>query len=160
LHQKRRRLSLSSGADKAIDPSAESLAARVYELTQGTGADVVIEASGQPGALDDAIKVAASEGRVVIVSWYGTKRADLALGSDFHRKRLTLKSSQVSNLDPSLTPRWTIPRRRELVARYLSELFLDHLISHMLPFDRAADAYRLIDEQPGEVVQVVLEYKQ
>jgi 2-desacetyl-2-hydroxyethyl bacteriochlorophyllide A dehydrogenase len=159
LYEKRRRLSRSAGADLAVNPSAESLADRVCALTGGTGADVVIEASGQPSALDDAIRVAATEGRVVVVSWYGTKKADVALGGDFHRKRLTLKSSQVSNLDPSLAPRWTILRRRELAVRYLDELFLDELISHVLPFDRAAEAYRLIDEQPSEVLQVVLEYK-
>ncbi|MEK6303613.1 MAG: zinc-binding alcohol dehydrogenase [Acidobacteriota bacterium] len=159
LYENRRRLSLSAGADMALDPSSESLGECVSAMTGGTGADIVIEASGQPRALDDAVKVAAAEGRVVVVSWYGTKRADLALGSDFHRKRLTLKSSQVSNLDPSLTPRWTIRRRRELAVGYLSELLLDELISHVLEFDQAAEAYRLIDEQPGDVVQVVLDYK-
>lgn len=159
LSAKRRQLSLSGGADMALDPSTESLAERVSAMTGGTGADVVIEASGQPSAVDDAVTAAAHEGRVVIVSWYGTKRAEMALGSDFHRKRLTVKSSQVSCLDPSLSPRWTILRRRQLAVRYLSELFLDDLISHVLPFNRAAEAYRLIDEEPGEVVQVVLDYR-
>lgn len=158
LYDKRRRLSRSAGADFVVDPSAESLAERVLSLTGGAGADVVIEASGQPCALDDAITAAAHEGRVVVVSWYGANRADLALGSDFHRKRLTLKSSQVSNLDPSLTPRWSILRRRELAVRYLGELPLDDLISHVLPFGRASEAYRLIDERPAEVTQVILDY--
>jgi 2-desacetyl-2-hydroxyethyl bacteriochlorophyllide A dehydrogenase len=158
LYEKRRRLSRSAGADVVLDPSGEDLSERVCALTGGTGADVVIEASGQPRALDNALKVAAQEGRVVVVSWYGTKRADLALGSDFHRKRLTLKSSQVSNLDPSLTPRWTILRRRQLAVKYLSELFLNELISDVLPLDQAPEAYRLIDERPAEVLQVILDY--
>jgi threonine dehydrogenase-like Zn-dependent dehydrogenase len=158
LYDKRRRLSLSSGADAAVDPSSEILAERVSALTGGTGADVVIEASGQPRALDDAIAATAQEGRVVVVSWYGAKRAELNLGGDFHRKRLTIKSSQVSNLNPSLAPRWTIRRRRELAVKYLEELLLDELISHVLPFDRAGDAYRLIDQQPAEVIQVALDY--
>jgi threonine dehydrogenase-like Zn-dependent dehydrogenase len=89
----------------------------------------------------------------------GTKRADLALGIDFHRKRLTIKSSQVSSLDPSLSARWSLVRRRELAVRYLTELALGELISHVLPFERAAEAYRLIDERPAEIIQVVLEYK-
>jgi 2-desacetyl-2-hydroxyethyl bacteriochlorophyllide A dehydrogenase len=158
LYERRRQLSRSAGADVALDPSAESIAERVSELTGGTGADVVIEASGEPRALNDAIGSAAHEGRVVVVSWYGSKRAELALGGDFHRKRLMLKSSQVSNLDPSLSPRWTILRRRELALRYLGELLFNELVSHVLPFDRAAEAYRLIDEQPDEVIQVVLDY--
>ena len=158
LHENRRRLSLSAGADIAVDPSSESIAERVSDVTGGTGADVVIEVSGQPSALEDAVKVAAPEARVVVVSWYGTKRGGLALGSDFHRKRLTLKSSQVSNIDPSLGPRWTIARRRELAAGYLSELKLAELISHTLAFEQTAEAYRLIDDRPEEVVQVVLDY--
>jgi 2-desacetyl-2-hydroxyethyl bacteriochlorophyllide A dehydrogenase len=159
LYEKRRVLSRSAGADIAIDPSSEDLRERVSALTGGLGADVVIEASGEPRALDGAIKAAAHEGRVVVVSWYGTKRADLALGGDFHRKRLTLKSSQVSNLEPSLIPRWTILRRRELAASYLNELSLNELISDVYPFDRAAEAYRKIDEHPDEVVQLALDYK-
>jgi len=158
LYEKRRQFSRSAGADLVVDPAAENLVECVLSMTGGAGADVVIEASGQPRALDDGIAAAAQEGRVVVVSWYGTKRAELALGSDFHRKRLTLKSSQVSNLDPSLTPRWSILRRRELAVRYLGELRLDDLISHVLPFNRAAEAYRLIDQRPAEVIQVVLDY--
>lgn len=72
---------------------------------------MVIEASGQPRALDGAFEAAAHEGRVVVVSWYGRKRAELTLGSDFHRKRLMLKSSQVSNLDPSLSAQVPRPSR-------------------------------------------------
>lgn len=158
LHENRRRLSLAAGADFALDPLADKIADQVLALTGGTGADVVIEASGDPRALDDGIAIAAQEARVVIVSWYGTKRAELTLGSVFHRKRLVLKSSQVSNFDPSLSPRWSISRRRLLALQYLGELSLSSLISHVLPFEQAAEAYRLIDEQPGNIVQVALEY--
>jgi 2-desacetyl-2-hydroxyethyl bacteriochlorophyllide A dehydrogenase len=156
LFEHRRRLSLMSGADASVEAGNESLCDSVSAATGGAGADVVIEASGQPGALEAAVRVAAMEARVAIVSWYGTRRAELALGSDFHRKRLTLKSSQVSNLDPSLAPRWTIARRRELAAGYLSELKLDELITHTFSFEDAAEAYRLIDRRAGEVVQVLL----
>lgn len=157
LYENRRKLSESVGADLAIEPATENLAERVASLTGGRGADIVFEASGQPRAIEDAVSVAAQEGRVVVVSWYGTRRAQLALGSDFHRKRLTVKSSQVSSIDPSLGPRWTIQRRRELAVRYASELSLADMISHVFPFARAAEAYRLIDQRPSDVLQVVLE---
>ena len=32
------------------------------------------------------------------------------------------------------------------------------LITHRLPIDRAAEAYRLLDERPGEAVQIVFVY--
>jgi threonine dehydrogenase-like Zn-dependent dehydrogenase len=37
-------------------------------------------------------------------------------------------------------------------------LDLEALISHRLPFDRAPEAYPLLDERPGEAVQVVFTY--
>jgi threonine dehydrogenase-like Zn-dependent dehydrogenase len=43
---------------------------------------------------------------------------------------------------------------------YLADSFLGELVSHVLPFKAAAEAYRVIDQQPAEVVQVVLDYKQ
>jgi threonine dehydrogenase-like Zn-dependent dehydrogenase len=51
-----------------------------------------------------------------------------------------------------------LSRRRELVVRYLAEIDFEPLITHTIPFARAAEAYRMIDEQPEQVVQVVLEY--
>lgn len=156
--EKRRRLSSSLGADLVIDPKADSVSALIKEATRGAGADVVIEASGQPEALDEAIRTTAREGRVVVVSWYGTKRATLALGEDFHRNRITIKSSQVSNMDTHLVPRWNVERRRDLARRYLSELRLEELITHTFSFENAAAAYRLIDEHPEETVQVLLGY--
>jgi 2-desacetyl-2-hydroxyethyl bacteriochlorophyllide A dehydrogenase len=156
--ENRRRVSKHFGADLSVDPLRDDIGDKMAEVTGGAGADVVIEASGQPAALDLAIKAASREGRVVVVSWYGLKRAALSLGTDFHRKRLTLKSSQVSSLDPALGPRWTVSRRRQLAVRYLPEIPCDRLISHIFPFARAAEAYRLIDEHPEQVVQVVLDY--
>jgi 2-desacetyl-2-hydroxyethyl bacteriochlorophyllide A dehydrogenase len=156
--EKRRALSLALGADFAVDPGTEDAAALIREATDGVGGDVVIEASGQSAALDDAVKVAATESRVIVVSWYGTKRTALSLGDAFHRNRITIKSSQVSNLDPGLSPRWTARRRQELAADYLSELNLDDLITHTFPFEEAAAAYRLVDERPEDAIQIVLDF--
>lgn len=159
LFARRRALGLALGATLALDPADGNIAARVIEATGGAGADVVIEASGQPEALDEAIKATAIEGRVIVVSWYGTRRVALALGEAFHRKRITLRSSQVSNIDPKLAPRWTTARRRELALSYLNELKLGELITHRFPFESAAAAYRLIDEHPEETVQVILDFR-
>jgi threonine dehydrogenase-like Zn-dependent dehydrogenase len=40
----------------------------------------------------------------------------------------------------------------------IPSLALAPLISHRFPFDRAAEAYALVDQRPAEVVQVVLTY--
>lgn len=81
----------------------------------------------------------------------------LDLGGRFHRGRLTIKSSQVGGIDPSLAPRWDRERRLAHATDLLSELRLVDLITHRVRFERAADAYALLDHAP-DAIQVILQY--
>lgn len=154
----RRGVSEAVGADVSIDPHEHDPAQAIRELTGGAGADVVVEASGAPEALDGAVASAAFEGLVVVVSWYGVKPVTLHLGREFHRQRVSIRSSQVSHLNPALRPRWNTGRRMETVLRLLSQLRLEELISDIVPFEQASSAFEKIDSKPEEVVQVVLSY--
>jgi 2-desacetyl-2-hydroxyethyl bacteriochlorophyllide A dehydrogenase len=156
--KKRRELALDIGADEAFEP--DDVPERVLDATAGLGADVAVEASGSGVALQAAIDTVANEGTVVVASWYGTKPVALSLGAHFHRGRVRLRSSQVGGMNPDLGPRWDHARRMETVLGLLSRLRLKELISHRFPFDRAPDAYRLVDERPGETVQVILTHEQ
>jgi len=156
-YERRRALALQLGADEAWPPGPD-LAARVRGATDGRGADLVFEASGNPAALQMAIDSVAPNGTVLVASWYGTKPVSLDLGGHFHRGRIRVRSSQVGQLDPSLLPRWDRQRRAAEVLSLLSELPLGGLVSHRIPFRQAADAYRLIDEHPEQTVQVALTY--
>lgn len=154
---RRRDLAVSLGADQALPPG-DDLVEAVSRVTKGRGVDVAIEASGQARGLQQAIDLAAFQGTVVVCSWYGLKPADLSLGGAFHRRRLRFISSQVSNIDPALSPRWDRQRRTELVMNLLGKLPLSGLITDRFPFLKAAEAYQLIDRGSPEVVQVVLDY--
>lgn len=154
--QRRRELALSMNADEAFGP--EDLNGRVMELTGGRGADVAVEASGSGAGLQAAIGAVATEGTVVVASWYGTRPVALDLGGHFHRGRVRLRSSQVGRLNPELGPRWDRERRTQTVLWFLERLDLGALVTHRIPFDRAPEAYRLLDERPGEAVQVVFTY--
>jgi len=157
VHEKRRTASITAGAHHALAPGAD-LAGRVRELTAGRGADAVIEATGNPDALQAAIDAVAFAGTIVVASWYGSRVATLDLGSAFHRRRIRLVSSQVSTLDPRISGRWDRERRTALVTELLCELPLAGLISHRFPFGDAASAYELLDRASGETLQVVLDY--
>jgi threonine dehydrogenase-like Zn-dependent dehydrogenase len=63
----RAQLALSLGADAAVDPTAGTFVDQVFELTGGTGASVVFEASGKPAAMASALEVAAFRARIVYV---------------------------------------------------------------------------------------------
>jgi 2-desacetyl-2-hydroxyethyl bacteriochlorophyllide A dehydrogenase len=156
-HPLRRDLSRELGARAALEPGGD-VADEVRRLTDGRGADLVLEASGNGEALGSALDCLAFQGTLVVCSWYGAKTVRVPLGDSFHRRRLRMVSSQVSSVDPALTPRWSVERRRALAAELLSELPLERLISHRVPFADAAQAYRLIAEQPQDTVQVILTY--
>ncbi len=155
--ERRRDLARAVGVDVALSPD-DDLPARLHALTGGRGADLAIEVSGAPAALQAAIDAVAVEGTVVVASWYGTKPVTLTLGGHFHRGRVRLRSSQVGRLNPDLAPRWDYARRTETVVELLPQLHLAELVSHRFPFAQAPEAYQLLDAHPGETVQVVLTY--
>jgi 2-desacetyl-2-hydroxyethyl bacteriochlorophyllide A dehydrogenase len=153
--KRRRELALEVGADAAFEPGKD-LRERVLEATGGRGADVAVEVSSSGAALQAAVDTVAAEGTVVVASWYGTKPVILSLGGHFHRGRVKVRSSQVGGINPELGPRWDRARRTEAVLGLLPRLRLEELVSHRVPLEEAPRAYRLVDEEPGETVQVVL----
>jgi 2-desacetyl-2-hydroxyethyl bacteriochlorophyllide A dehydrogenase len=154
--EERRRRAVDAGADGACGP--EGLKERVAGITGGRGADVAIETSGSGVALQSAIDTVATEGTVVVASWYGTKPVTLALGGHFHRGRVRLRSSQVGRSNPELALRWDRARRMDMVLSLLGRLELGQLITHRIPFEEAPEAYTLLDERPGEALQVIFTY--
>lgn len=63
----RRKLAEELGITKVIDPSVESVAERLEELTGGEGVDVVVESSGNARVVSDTVKLVKRGGRIVLV---------------------------------------------------------------------------------------------
>lgn len=160
----RRQTSLALGALLSFDPGDGSLAdaattaLRSSATEGGGGADLVFELSGNPQALNAAIEAAAFGGRVVIGSWYGAKNCPIELGGAFHRRRLTLTSSQVSTLAPKFSGQWTKERRMATAWSMIKAIEPVRLISHTLPIGRAREGYALAGERSGEALQIVFAY--
>ncbi|NWF80834.1 MAG: zinc-binding dehydrogenase [Chloroflexi bacterium] len=151
----RRALARAVGADAALAPGPD-LAEAIRAHNQGRLADLAVEVSGAPAALQAALDSVLDEGTVVVASWYGRKPVTLDLGGRFHRGRIRLRSSQVGRLAPETAPRWDHARRAATVAALLPRLQLAPLQGPRLPLERADEAYRLVDA--GAAVQVVLTY--
>jgi threonine dehydrogenase-like Zn-dependent dehydrogenase len=147
---RRRQAALALGADDVRSPGDDG--------AQGEF-DVVIEATGDPACLDRAIAHAAVEAVVVVVSFYGERRSPLALGSEFHRRRLQLKASQVSRIPSHKSARWDTHRRFALVVDYLSDARLDALLDMPVPFAEAAAIFARLDADPGLALQTVFAYR-
>ncbi len=125
----------------------------------GSPADFCIEISGSPAALDTAIRQTGFGGRIIIGSWYGEKKAGLDLGGAFHRSRIQLISSQVSSINPALSARWDKLRRFEAAWQALRRIKPEQWVTQTFPLGQAAQAYQLLDEQPGQTIQVMFDYE-
>jgi 2-desacetyl-2-hydroxyethyl bacteriochlorophyllide A dehydrogenase len=152
-----RRAAAAAFGVRAADP--DDAAEVVAALAGGRGADLVVEASGNPRALASSLGLLAHEGTVLVCSWYGTKPVPLPLGADFHRRRLALRSTQVSTLPAALMARWDRRRRTELAWSLARELPLSVLATHEFPLERAAEAYACADRKDGGVIHAALRYQ-
>ncbi|MGD9702017.1 MAG: zinc-binding alcohol dehydrogenase [Acidimicrobiia bacterium] len=141
----------------AVDP--EQLSGTLSSDGRPPLVPLVIEASGNPEVLRTALGTLAHEGTALVASWYGTKEVTLPLGQEFHRRRLTIRSTQVSTIPAHLADRWDTVRRRAAVVDLLAELPLAALATHTFPFEDASDAFAEIDKGSEGVIHTAFGYR-
>ena len=118
------------GADEAVNAGREDAVQRVKELTDGYGADVIIEAIGQPSTWEQALKMARKGGTVlefggcppnteIRVSTEMLHYGDLTVIGAFHttpthfKKALNSIASGTINIKPLITQRMPLTRVRD-----------------------------------------------
>ena len=131
----------------------------VAEATSGRGVPLVVEASGRPEALGGALSLLAHEGEALVCSWYGTKPVPLPLGGAFHRRRLAIRSTQVSTIPAAQRTQWDRRSRLERARGLLRELPMETLATHEFPFERAADAFAALDAGEEGLLHAALRYR-
>ena len=166
----RREASLDLDVSNSLDPNSESFQKKVQEMKHTAAEqhqtnpphaytqrkfDLIFELSGNPAALNQAFALTAFSGRIIIGSWYGEKRAEIDLGGVFHRSRIKLISSQVSTIAPELSGRWDKKRRFDVAWKALERTKPKKWITHRFAMRQAEEAYRLLDENPQEAIQVI-----
>jgi 2-desacetyl-2-hydroxyethyl bacteriochlorophyllide A dehydrogenase len=153
----RRELAERFGAEVTLAPGAD-VAATVRRLTGNRGADIVMEVSGASPALNEAIRIVGYSGTVIAMSWYGGTFESLSLSGEFHHNRPRIVASQVGGLPPEIGPLWSMARRQEVASQLLQDLDLAPLLTHERDIEDAAEAYRIVDSRPDDLVQFVLSY--
>ena len=148
-----------SGADLVFNAGeVRDIAMAVRELTDNRGADVVFEFSASDRALNEAIRTACYNGKVIVMSWYAGALANVYPGAEFHHNRIQLISSQIGGISPELSHRWSAARRMEAVLSLMPKLNLEGLITDVVDLEGAAAAYEMIDKHPQDILQIVLDY--
>ena len=149
------------GFNAVVAETDIDVAATVRDRIDAAGADAAIEASGSYPGLHEAIRCLRVGGRVATVASYHGEQPGLRLGEEYHRNRITLISSMTVNGCPQRGhPAWTLDRLNATARNLVTDGMVrtDELITHRIPFDRAADAYALITDTPQDTIKVVLTY--
>ena len=124
-----------------------------------SGVPLVIECSGSPAALVTALDLLAHEGTVLVASWYGSKPVSLPLGGRFHRRRLTIRSTQVSTIPASQSARWTHRRRLAHAVELCKSLPLSMLATDTVAFDEADVGYARVDAETPGLIHLAFGYR-
>lgn len=163
LSDYRLELARESGADEVVNARAASAFETVARVTGGRMADVVFEATGDPSAIPQAIRLARRIGRLVVLS---SPRGPSIL--DFHDEvnapsRIII-GTHFYTLHPeveTLHYPWTWRRDRELFLRMLGtgRVRVKHLISHVISFEETREAYEMLHSRRLECMGVLLKYR-
>ncbi|WP_305969027.1 MULTISPECIES: zinc-binding alcohol dehydrogenase family protein [unclassified Mameliella] len=134
------------GVSAVINPMTEDLPARIAELTEGHGADVVIEAVGLPETFRGAVDMACFAGRVVYV---GYAKAEVSYNTAlFNLKELDIMGS-----------RNAMRADFDAVIAYLETRpdLPDLLISRTFPWAEADQSFRYWEDNRQETFKVMID---
>jgi len=129
-NQRRAELARHLGAEEVLDPTAEQFLDQVQALTAGRGADVVMEASGQPAAMATTLEVAGFGARLVNIGIDVGRTAPAKLGL-VQSKQLRIRGTIGS------------PGVWQATLRFLARTRLDlsAMVTARYALDKAPDAY-------------------
>jgi threonine dehydrogenase-like Zn-dependent dehydrogenase len=149
----------SGAADVVLNAGDGEVAERIRALTDNRGADVAIEVTGSTIALNEAVRSVAYSAKVVALGFFQGEATGLFLGEEFHHNRVNIVGSQIFGTDPELTYRWNRLRLIQTFMRLQADGVIDlqPMISHVIPFNNAGEAFRILDQEPENALQVVLD---
>lgn len=132
-----------------LDLPHEERAEAVRRLTGGRGADVVIEASGAPEAVSQALDLARDGGRVIVVGQY-TDHGEIAINPhrQINRKHLEIRGCWGSDYSH-------FHRAVRLAARWSDRIPWAELAARRYPLTRAGEALAAVERR--EVVKAVID---
>lgn len=96
--------------------------------------DIAFHASATSKGLQNCIDAVGQEGKIMELSWYGSKPVQINLGESFHCRRKQIISSQVGHLPLKYNARWDFKRRKKVVFKLLENADFDQHITHSLKF--------------------------
>ena len=146
------------GADLVISPEETDFLEQVLALSDGQGADLVIEAASVWPAIQLSMEIACKGGKIVVVARHTDLPAFSPVGDPYLQKDLTL---QVTYGHPPTGQRWDRRRAFGLTMEMMAKgkLNLEPMITHRVPWEELPEIYQRLDQSEREIVGVVVEWQ-
>lgn len=138
------------GAHLVINPTRQDPVEAVAEATDNRGADLVIEASGDPQALDWAIQMARMYATVVLFGIPEDDRMNVDYFAAQKKQLMLLSAVSATCEDPARPVRWAV----DIKCKQGSDL--SWLITHRCSFEDASKAYDLYSRRADGVLKPVM----
>ena len=133
------------GADFTINVRKENLADRVREVTQGKGADSVLECAGGPTSMQEALENVKRGGRIGVVAWYaGPVQMDMNLAVRSNVRIYAARGEGGMNCG------------RSLALMSAGKIAADPIITHHFPLDQIHEALRTYVERIDNALKVII----
>ena len=163
LYDYRLNLSSKNGADHVLNPLEVDLVEEIEKLTEGKGADVVIEATGNADLINEAFKLVGEYGRLIILgSPRGTSEVNFY--PEIHKKgiRIIGAHNRTRPKHESYHGWWTQRDDSSLVLMLVSSgrLNVRDLITVKMGFREAPEAYARLINEKDSVLGIVLDWNQ
>jgi putative PIG3 family NAD(P)H quinone oxidoreductase len=143
----------SLGADVAIDYREQDFVEVVAEVTEGHGADVILDNMGA-AYLDRNLDTLATEGRLIVIGFQGGSRAEMDLRKIFVKRAAVFSASLRAR--PVGEKTTICGEVTEHVWPLVADGTIRPMIGRTLPLAEAAEAHRLMEsgESTGKIVLV------
>ncbi|MDQ3457687.1 MAG: alcohol dehydrogenase catalytic domain-containing protein [Deinococcota bacterium] len=146
IAEERLALATTLGATDVLNPSTKSTVAEIMAMTDGVGADAVIDASGSVEAIRDGFRYLRKGGRVVLVG-LPSRPLELDLGADVVFKEATV----IGVHGREMFKTWTTTEN--MLLRGL--LDVRPIISHTLPLERFEEGVALLMDGKSSKVMLL-----
>jgi len=146
--KRKRDVALEVGASWVVDPRKESLVDKVMELTDGVGADVVLEAVGVPETVRITTEVARKGGTILLMGWTGNET------DAFDCTTLTLDEMTVLG---TMGFAWDFPVTLDLLAR--GKVDAERIITHRFSLDEAKEALETLHHKRDGIWKAVIVFE-
>ncbi len=146
----RRTVARACGADLVLDPTQCDAGAEIKQATAHRGADVIIEYSGHPAAMQQALRGVAYQGTIVAGAYPGAWTTGLDLGAEAHMNRPHIVFSRANSEPNPDHPNWDNARIYDVCWRLLAAGLVDcrPIVQPIVSFDDLLEAYPQIATQP------------